>query len=249
MTRYCVVNCCPGKAGIGVSFYGFPRDDKQREGWVEFVRRSGRPDDWLPRKRSLVCSLHFEADCYNRNPEYLAMFGLSKRNLLLNPGALPTIHVGSTAFKSAMLRHLSPAVYSGAESVVPDCTAVDSVKLAVEPTSSGSPVVPAPCGRPPNGTLAPFRFRGVAVQTQCHVEVAMKCQQVDIKLRTQSRGVQTGDANKAERDAGLPRRRALPTVAAAERGWRRDTSRRGPPFVVHLTAATNTRRIPGRKHP
>lgn len=94
--RYCVVNNCPGKSGTGVSFYTFPRDVEQREKWVQFVRRSGRPD-WVTKKRSELCSLHFSTDCYSENPDYLEMFGLSKRHAFLLPGSLPTILPDATA--------------------------------------------------------------------------------------------------------------------------------------------------------
>ncbi|KAH9375310.1 hypothetical protein HPB48_009178 [Haemaphysalis longicornis] len=198
MPRCCVVNGCPSKTTI---FHGFPQDEKRREGWIEFVRRSGRPD-WVPKKNSVICSLHFELDCYSyhpgRDPGFLQLFGLSQRQPRLTRGAQPTIEPGTAAFESALtVDQRCRLAGSGAESdVVRDCAAIDGVNLATEPASAGSPCVPAPGSTASSVSEepAPFVPRSTRdVQTQCHVQVAMKCDQVDIKLRKVSKCMQTGD--------------------------------------------------------
>lgn len=186
--RYCVVNNCPGKSGTGVSFYTFPRDVEQREKWVQFVRRSGRPD-WVTKKRSELCSLHFSTDCYSENPDYLEMFGLSKRHAFLLPGSLPTILPDATATTIRRRRKRDPG--SGAESVV---RAIDSADFAIEPTSEDLTLCPPPrTASPEIKERTPLMVRRVDVRTQVHVHVALKSTQVTRKLKkTRSVGVQAG---------------------------------------------------------
>ncbi|XP_077537439.1 uncharacterized protein LOC144149653 isoform X2 [Haemaphysalis longicornis] len=212
MPRCCVVNGCPSKTTI---FHGFPQDEKRREGWIEFVRRSGRPD-WVPKKNSVICSLHFELDCYSyhpgRDPGFLQLFGLSQRQPRLTRGAQPTIEPGTAAFVSALtVDQRCRLAGSGPESdVVRDSAAIYGVNT--EPASAGSPCVPAPGSTASSVSEepAPFVPRSTRdVQTQCHVQVAMKCDQVDIKLRKVSKCMQTGDITTDQDVASAYRRRVL----------------------------------------
>ncbi|KAH9375655.1 hypothetical protein HPB48_010047 [Haemaphysalis longicornis] len=98
--HWCSVKNCPSKTGSGVSFLAFPRDEVVRDKWVEFVRRSGRPE-WVAKKSSELCSLHFSTECYSENPEYLARFNLSKGRAWIFPGSLPTILPGAPVAESA----------------------------------------------------------------------------------------------------------------------------------------------------
>lgn len=97
-TKYCSVEACPSKSTDGAKLHYFPRDDAQREAWTEFVRGSGL-NSWVPKKASRLCSLHFADDCYRLSPKLMSEFarqhtGLRLHtNLLLVPGAVPTIYV------------------------------------------------------------------------------------------------------------------------------------------------------------
>lgn len=79
---------CPSKFGDPVSFHKFPRDEAQRNAWVEFVRATGR-HYWTPGKSSMVCSLHFTSDAYVC--PYAASFDIPKKRSLVS-GAVPTVY-------------------------------------------------------------------------------------------------------------------------------------------------------------
>ncbi|KAL1479759.1 hypothetical protein MTO96_034790 [Rhipicephalus appendiculatus] len=85
---YCVLDFCPSKVGDPVSFHKFPRDEQQRNAWIDFVRATGR-HCWTPRKTSMLCSLHFCSDAYQA--KYAASFGIPIKGALV-PGAVPTVY-------------------------------------------------------------------------------------------------------------------------------------------------------------
>ncbi|XP_075559882.1 uncharacterized protein LOC142591439 [Dermacentor variabilis] len=93
MTRkLCVVSLCPSGES-DVPHHRFPRESSpRRQRWIDFVRASGRGDEWTPRESSRICSRHFAPSCYKRHPASLARLGLSTKWLYLEPGALPTVY-------------------------------------------------------------------------------------------------------------------------------------------------------------
>ncbi|KAL1490193.1 hypothetical protein ABEB36_012926 [Hypothenemus hampei] len=95
----CVACGCSSTAGrkaIGLTFHNFPKDAKRREFWIKFVKKP----DWVPNKRSLLCSNHFVEECFNRT---------SKVQVRLRPTALPTVEVSRLKYvKSSNLVYKKP---------------------------------------------------------------------------------------------------------------------------------------------
>nr|XP_037273256.1 THAP domain-containing protein 2-like [Rhipicephalus microplus] len=60
----------------GITFHVFPKDCELRSAWERAVRREG----WTPKKNDVLCSTHFEADCFDRT-------GQTTR---LRAGSIPT---------------------------------------------------------------------------------------------------------------------------------------------------------------
>ena len=102
---YCVAggpnrqSCKNSTSTEGISMHVFPSDEETRKKWVDFVRRH-RPD-FQPTRYSALCSIHFEAQCFNR------MFSLAdlesesgsssmtKSKRRLEKGSIPTIHAAN----------------------------------------------------------------------------------------------------------------------------------------------------------
>ena len=73
--KYCVaggpdnIGCKNNSHTPGVSMHDFPKDEKTRKKWIDFVRRHRH--GWKPnsdaRTPPSLCSLHFEPTCFNRN--------------------------------------------------------------------------------------------------------------------------------------------------------------------------------------
>ncbi|XP_075750336.1 THAP domain-containing protein 2-like [Rhipicephalus microplus] len=60
----------------GITFHVFPKDCELRSAWERAVRREG----WTSKKNDVLCSTHFEADCFDRT-------GQTTR---LRAGSIPT---------------------------------------------------------------------------------------------------------------------------------------------------------------
>ena len=102
---YCVAggpnqqSCKNSTSTEGISMHAFPSDKETRKKWVDFVRRH-RPH-FQPTRYSALCSIHFEAQCFNRmfSLAYLegqsgsSSFTKSKRRL--EKGSVPTIHAAN----------------------------------------------------------------------------------------------------------------------------------------------------------
>ncbi|KAH7973772.1 hypothetical protein HPB49_005091 [Dermacentor silvarum] len=122
---YCALDFCPSKFGDPVSFHKFPRDDAQRNAWIDFVRATGQ-HFWTPGKSSVLCSLHFCSDAYES--KYAVSFGIPKKRWLVS-GAVPMVY-------PAAARSLLPSE-SGATSPKRQCVAEvesDGVDLFEETT-------------------------------------------------------------------------------------------------------------------
>ncbi len=66
MPKRCVVGKCGAVNKDGLSLHKFPKDERIRKSWVEFVE-STRPDFNHLSPYSYVSSLHFKPDCYEKN--------------------------------------------------------------------------------------------------------------------------------------------------------------------------------------
>lgn len=70
--RYCVAggpnnqSCKSSGSDSTISFHKFPKDIR-RTLWVRFVQRH-RPG-WQPSNSSVLCSLHFNPECYEQRPD------------------------------------------------------------------------------------------------------------------------------------------------------------------------------------
>ena len=73
-----------------VSLHMFPNIDKEPKRywqWVRFVRKH-RPNNWLPSKTSVICSVHFEDSSFNMRKDIARNLGIKN---VLKEGAVPTI--------------------------------------------------------------------------------------------------------------------------------------------------------------
>nr|XP_037280025.1 THAP domain-containing protein 6-like [Rhipicephalus microplus] len=79
MVSSCVAFGCTNRAKQkpGITFHVFPKDKTLRDAWQRAVRRDG----WEPKNADVLCSEHFEANCFDRT-------GQTTR---LRPGSIPTI--------------------------------------------------------------------------------------------------------------------------------------------------------------
>ncbi|XP_037271106.2 THAP domain-containing protein 10 [Rhipicephalus microplus] len=177
---YCVVDFCNSNPYEGTLIHRFPADSRQRQHWIDFVRATGR-EDWVPKKTSRICSLHFEPSCYMTVPEFLPI-GVSRSRLVLRRGVIPTIYphmIPSTAesgstpppkrprhedsLKQRSVRTIpfimrSPLAYENGLAVLPDSLNTAAVDVA----------------------YTNMKLKRKDVQTQCAVLVSFKTTQADI---------------------------------------------------------------------
>ena len=67
MPLNCTVLPCKSnqeRDGWYTSFFTFPKNPEIGPKWLENVRQSGRPDDWIPSRNARVCSRHFLDQCF-----------------------------------------------------------------------------------------------------------------------------------------------------------------------------------------
>ncbi|XP_030757987.1 uncharacterized protein LOC115883722 [Sitophilus oryzae] len=64
----------------GMTFHKFPKNEKIRKFWIEFVNRP----NWTPAKQSCLCSSHFSQECFDRSSSLIVR---------LRENALPTLTV------------------------------------------------------------------------------------------------------------------------------------------------------------
>lgn len=91
MGRNCAVAGCNNSAKTGHTQHAFPKDDRQRNLWVRFVKLT-RVDFTVPTKHSAICSEHFSEECYEVDRlRFKELFGLSAHNSKrLLPGSVPS---------------------------------------------------------------------------------------------------------------------------------------------------------------
>ena len=90
MPTRCIAAGCNTVSGKGYSLHKFPRDESLRAKWTRAVKlqRAG----WKgPTAYSVLCSKHFEADCFiTEGVRYRDAVGLPAKKQL-KPNAIPTI--------------------------------------------------------------------------------------------------------------------------------------------------------------
>ena len=90
MPRRCIAAGCNTVSREGYSLHEFPREDAIRSKWTRAVKlqRVG----WKgPTSASLLCSKHFEPDCFvTEGVRYRDAIGIPAKKCL-KPGAIPTI--------------------------------------------------------------------------------------------------------------------------------------------------------------
>ena len=90
--KRCVVfGCWNTCLNEGISLHKFPQDKSDFRQWVKFVKTKRK--NWEVTKHSVLCSEHFEQDCYSLKHKLLANMGFipPKKKFLLEH-AIPTIH-------------------------------------------------------------------------------------------------------------------------------------------------------------
>ncbi|KAH8018711.1 hypothetical protein HPB51_010543 [Rhipicephalus microplus] len=103
-----------------LSFIKFPKDKTLRDAWQRAVRR----DVWEPKNADVLCSEHFEANCFDRT-------GQTTR---LRPGSIPTIFPAFPAHlqKPAKRKREAPKCRTALSPVV---SAEAAVEMPSEPSS------------------------------------------------------------------------------------------------------------------
>ncbi|XP_065885779.1 uncharacterized protein [Dysidea avara] len=89
MSKRCVAYDCSNVPGENISCFLFPKDPTLRTIWTKKVQ-STRANWTGPSHTSVLCSEHFTKDCFEKDTELAAGFGIQKRRRLVE-GAIPTI--------------------------------------------------------------------------------------------------------------------------------------------------------------
>ena len=85
----CVVAGCSKRQSDGVSVHMFPKDERQRAAWIGFVKLTRA--DWTgPSQYTVICSNHFNPECYEKQCTLMVEFGISTKKRLV-PGSIPSI--------------------------------------------------------------------------------------------------------------------------------------------------------------
>ncbi|XP_075724723.1 THAP domain-containing protein 2-like [Rhipicephalus microplus] len=122
MVSSCVAFGCTNRAKQkpGITFHVFPKDKTLRDAWQRAVRRDG----WEPKNADVLCSEHFEANCFDRT-------GQTTR---LRPGSIPTIFPAFPAHlqKPAKRKREAPKCRTALSPLV---SAEAAVEMSSEPSS------------------------------------------------------------------------------------------------------------------
>ena len=84
----CVVGGCSDRKTEDISLHHFPTEQDIREMWIKAVISTRK--NWKgPSKDTVVCSDHFEANCFDRSYDLKKSMGLKTRRDLVK-GSVPT---------------------------------------------------------------------------------------------------------------------------------------------------------------
>ena len=106
MVRRCVAAGCSNTHSHNVSMHKFPKDPELRLKWEKQVQRTR--DKWSATENSVLCSNHFETDCYEVDSMLAEQMGMKKRKRL-KPDAVPTIFVRHVPPKQAAATEPGPS--------------------------------------------------------------------------------------------------------------------------------------------
>ena len=123
---YCVaggpnkVSCKSNSYTDGISTHYFPKNEAVRRKWTRFVQRHRK--DFVPSKKSCLCSAHFDKSCYENRPIPFSDLADMKQpptfKRYLIKGSVPTKDVVggaaemSTPPSARKRRQVSPDLYS-----------------------------------------------------------------------------------------------------------------------------------------
>ena len=100
MPKRCVAAGCSTAGGEGYSLHKFPQDEALRAKWAQAVKRYRSNWDG-PTASSVLCSKHFEQDCFIvEGVCYREDMGILAKKWL-KPNAIPTIFVRPTHGESS----------------------------------------------------------------------------------------------------------------------------------------------------
>lgn len=86
----CVVAGCSKRQTDDVSVHSLPKDERQRAAWTCFVKIIRA--DWTgPSQYTVICSEHFNEDCYERQHYLVRDFGIPTKKRLI-PGSVTSIY-------------------------------------------------------------------------------------------------------------------------------------------------------------
>eukprot|EP00794_Sanderia_malayensis_P007394 gene7394-8214_t len=87
----CAVNGCRNRQfkGSGIHFFSFPSDPEQKRIWVDKINRK----DYEPTVHSRVCSLHFEDNCFEKDPAVLKSIDWKLNRPKIKQFAVPSIRL------------------------------------------------------------------------------------------------------------------------------------------------------------
>ena len=88
MVKRCVAAGCSNTNADGVSLYNFLKDEALRSQWIKQVQRFRA--EWTATSYSVLCSKHFNDDCFGPDSKIAATFGMQKAKRLKS-GAVPPI--------------------------------------------------------------------------------------------------------------------------------------------------------------
>ena len=100
MGRRCVAAGWSNTHSDSISMHKFPKDPELRQKWEKQVQRTR--EQWSATDTSVLCSEHFEADCFEVDSMLAEQMGLKKRKRL-KPDAVPTVFVRHGIPKDAPL--------------------------------------------------------------------------------------------------------------------------------------------------
>ena len=101
MSYKCVAGGCSRTSG-DVLLHRFPKIDRLRKRWSAAVGRYR--EDWEgPTNMSMLCSMHFEATCYDGETSLRDSLGLAKKRRRLKEGAVSTLFPNAGQVKAGLL--------------------------------------------------------------------------------------------------------------------------------------------------
>ncbi|XP_063052185.1 uncharacterized protein LOC134446823 [Engraulis encrasicolus] len=206
MPERCVAGYCSNTRDNGVTLHRFPKDPAVSSLWTQQVRRTRAGPKgtlWHPSSSSVLCSAHFQDECYDSTPALKEQLGFNVRlKRVLLPTSVPSIFPRGTNSRGATgdidhSRRSHALEKRQRLEVLQECRSLygaeeerDDLPADVDPSTDVNSTKDQGCDssiqvclRPPTRTVA-MQFRGCRRTTGVQATTAM----VDV-------GTQTEDAN------------------------------------------------------